>query len=118
MEINELLHELISSWKYKSKGGINPFINFRNLVYEIATWMTKKELIQNRRILKWEAIISYLYHDEIAKIPKIEKKIVWLLYEWKRYNEIKHILTNQWNNEKQKHQKNTEEEISIDEIPF
>ena len=89
INLNLYLWDLIKSWEYPSKSGRNPFINFNNLVYELVSWKTHKELIQERKILKWDRIIDYLYKREKEKIPEIEATIIELLNTGLTYREIK-----------------------------
>lgn len=97
--LNITLWDLIKSWKYESKSWVHPFIHFNNLVYEIATWKTIKELIQTRKILKWDKIIDYLFQKEKDKIPEVEWKIIELLNKNLRYKEIKSLLFNNIEND-------------------
>lgn len=92
MNLNQCLSDLIRSWKYPSKSGRNPFIHFRKLTYELVAWKTQKELIQERKILKWEKILDYLYKKEKEKIPEIEASIIELLSKGLKYHEIKSQL--------------------------
>ena len=91
-KLNDTLSILINEKRYPSKSGKNPFINFTRLSYQLTTWLSEKELIENRRILKWQSTFNYLTDKEKLHLQKIEKKIVILLNKWLVYKEIKEVL--------------------------
>lgn len=92
-KLNQRLSELIKSWTYPSKSGINPYINFNKLVLFLVTWKTHKEFTEERNILKWEKNVDYLCKKEKERIPEIENRIITLLDQNLKYPEIKTLLT-------------------------
>lgn len=92
LEFRDTLQELIITWKYESQSWTHPFKLFTNLSYELATWKTVKQLIQERKILKWDKIINYLFQKEKDKLSIINEDIIKLLLKDLRYTDIKIIL--------------------------
>jgi hypothetical protein len=92
MKVKLILNELIKAWKYESKSGINPYINFSKLILKLVTWKNPNELRKDLWIDKKESIIKHLPIDDLRKINILDNQISKLLEKWNlNYQDIKNL---------------------------
>ena len=82
MKVKQVLDDLIKSWKYPSKWGVNPYINFSKLILKWSTWKTSSTLRSELWIGKKESIIKHLSVDEYRKYDILDNQIAKLLEKW------------------------------------
>lgn len=92
MKLKIILDDLIKSWKYESKWGLNPYINFSKLILKIVTWKNSNQLRSELWINKKDSIIKHLSKDDLRKINILDNQISLLLINWNlSYQDIKSL---------------------------
>lgn len=89
-DLENFIYERVQSGLYESKSKwAHPILNFKRLAYEIITWLSYKDLIRERQVLKWTSTIDYLNEDERKRLEILEKKLIALISNWLDLKSIK-----------------------------
>lgn len=95
--MNKEFKDIIKEYIVKDSNKPYIYSQFITLLYQIITWKSYTKLVKERKILKTDKVIDFLYKKELEKIPETENKIIELIKKWLSYKEIKNILIPNWN---------------------